>query len=116
MLVLEVLDKEDEGHEAEDPEEVDEHAAEILQNAVALVPQTLKVRVGFVRTVDEGKEVGLDRVGRDDVEVRNVVDELVEGKRVHGELDVQQRHVDDELHDVDHAPEHLKGCGPEMIE
>jgi hypothetical protein len=52
---------------------------------------------------------------RDDVKVGDVDDEAIEKHCILREGNFEERHMHDELHHVDHAPEHLKGGSPTSL-
>jgi len=52
---------------------------------------------------------------RDDIKVGDVDDEAIEKHGILREGNFKEWHMHDELHHVDHAPEHLKGSSPTLL-
>jgi hypothetical protein len=108
VFLSEVFEQHCEKNEAEEPENVIQHASKVIKYGVSLVAHGLEIHVILV-LLGKVEHVVVDGVGGQQFKVRDASEEGVKSRRILGEVYVQQGHLNNQLHYTDHAPEHLEG-------
>jgi len=108
VFLSEVFQQHCEKNEAEEPENVIQHASEVIKNGVSLIAHGLEIHVILV-LLGKVEHVVVDGVCGQQVEVRDASEEGVKSRCILGEVYVQQGHLNNQLHYTDHTPEHLEG-------
>ena len=108
MFLSQVFQQHCDKDKAEEPENIIQHASEVIKNGVSLIAHGLEIHIILV-LLGKVEHVVVDGVGGQQVKVRDASEEGVKSRRILGEVYVQQGHLNNQLHYTDHTPEHLEG-------
>lgn len=92
-------------------DQIEKQTAQVVDDIHCIEAQGDKIRIGLF-LLSEEEYLLIDPITGQKVEIRDVIEETVEGRGVLREVDVQQGQLHDELHHVHDTPQHLKRGRP----